>query len=199
MYFLYVITLVLQNLLDKVDRLIVGGAMAYTFLRAQGVEVGNSRVEQDKLDLAASIIAAAAEKNVDLLLPVDHVCGRTFDAATPPEVVNTAAIPAGRVGLDIGPATARAYAQAIAAAGTVIWNGPMGVFEWAAFSAGTMTLARACAESNALTIVGGGDSVSAAQKSGLADRFDHISTGGGASLELLEGKTLPGVAVLSDG
>jgi phosphoglycerate kinase len=191
--------LVLQNLLDKVDRLVIGGAMAYTFLRSQGVEVGDSRVEQDKLELAASIAAAAAEKNVDVLLPVDHVCGRTFDEATPPEVVNSAAIPAGRMGLDIGPTTTRAYAQAIAAAGTVLWNGPMGVFEWAAFSAGTMALARACAESSALTIVGGGDSASAAKKSGLADRFDHISTGGGASLELLEGKTLPGVAVLSDG
>jgi phosphoglycerate kinase len=190
--------LVLQNLLDKVDRLVIGGAMAYTFLRSQGVEVGDSRVEQDKLELAASIAAAAAKKNVDVLLPVDHVCGRTFDEATPPEVVKSAAIPAGRMGLDIGPATTRAYAQAIAAAGTVLWNGPMGVFEWAAFSAGTMALARACAESSALTIVGGGDSASAAKKSGLADRFDHISTGGGASLELLEGKTLPGVAVLSD-
>ena len=191
--------LVLQNLLDKVDRLIVGGAMAYTFLRSQGIEVGDSRVEQDKLDVATRIVAAAAEKNVDLLLPVDHVCGRAFDAATPPEVVHGTAIPPGRMGLDIGPETARAYAQAIATAGTVIWNGPMGVFEWAAFSAGTMSLARACAESSALTIVGGGDSASAAKKSGLADRFDHISTGGGASLQLLEGKTLPGVAVLSDG
>ena len=191
--------LVLQHLLDKIDRLIVGGAMAYTFLHSQGIEVGDSHVEQDKVDLAASIVAAAAAKNVDLLLPVDHVCGRVFDVSTPPEVVDTAVIPPGRIGLDIGPVTARVYAQAIAAAGTVIWNGPMGVFEWAAFSAGTMTVARACAESSALTIVGGGDSASAATKSGLADRFDHISTGGGASLELLEGKTLPGVAVLSDG
>ena len=189
---------VLQNLVDKVDRLIVGGAMAYTFLRAQGIEVGDSRVEEDKLDIAAGIIAAAQEKSVDLLLPVDHVCGRVFDEATPPEVVHGAAIAPGLMGLDIGPETADVYAQAIAAAGTVIWNGPMGVFEWDAFSAGTMRLARACAESSALTIVGGGDSASAAKKSGLADRFDHISTGGGASLELLEGKTLPGVAVLSD-
>jgi phosphoglycerate kinase len=191
--------LVLQNLLDKVDRLIVGGAMAYTFLYSQGVEVGDSRVERDKLDIAAGIVAAAAEKNVELLLPVDHVCGRKFDETTPPEAVAGTAIPAGLMGLDIGPETSCAFARAIASAGTVIWNGPMGVFEWPAFSAGTMNLARACAESSALTIVGGGDSASAAKKSGLADRFDHISTGGGASLELLEGKTLPGVAVLSDG
>ena len=173
--------------------------MAYTFLRSQGIEVGDSRVERDKLDIAAGIVAAAAAKNVDLLLPSDHVCGSAFDETTAPEVVHGAAIPSGLMGLDIGPETARTYTQAIATAGTVIWNGPMGVFEWAAFSAGTLALARACAESSALTIVGGGDSASAAKKSGLADRFDHISTGGGASLELLEGKTLPGVAVLSDG
>ncbi len=191
--------LVLQNLLDKVDRLIVGGAMAYTFLHSQGVEVGDSRVQEDKLDIASGIVATASEKNVKLLLPVDHVCGREFDEATLPEAVDGAAIPPGLMGLDIGPKTSRAYAQAIASAGTVIWNGPMGVFEWPSFSAGTMNLARACAESSALTIVGGGDSASAAKKSGLADRFDHISTGGGASLELLEGKTLPGVAVLCDG
>lgn len=190
--------LVMRNLLDRVDRLIVGGAMAYTFLRAQGIGVGDSRVEEDKLDIASGIVAAAAQKGVDLMLPVDHICGRAFDEATTPEVVHDATIPPGRMGLDIGPQTTQAYAQVIATAGTVIWNGPMGVFEWAAFSAGTMGLARACAESSALTIVGGGDSASAAKKSGLADRFDHISTGGGASLELLEGKTLPGVAVLND-
>jgi phosphoglycerate kinase len=191
--------LVMQNLLDKVDRLIVGGAMAYTFLRSQGIAVGSSRVEEDKLDVAAEIIEAAARKDVDLLLPVDHVCGQTFDETTTAETIRAAAIPPGLIGLDIGPETVRIYAQAIAQAGTVLWNGPMGVFEWPPFSAGTMGLAQACAGSNATTIVGGGDSASAAKKSGLSDRFDHISTGGGASLELLEGKTLPGVAVLTDG
>jgi phosphoglycerate kinase len=188
--------LVLENLLDKVDRLIIGGAMAYTFLRAQGIAVGDSRVEEDKLDLALSILDEAEAKGVDVLLPTDHVCGRTFAEDTECETFEQ--IPDGWMGLDIGPASARRYAEAIAAAGTVIWNGPMGVFEWPAFAEGTMTLARACAESKALTIVGGGDSASAAKKSGLADRFDHISTGGGASLELLEGKTLPGVEVLND-
>ena len=191
--------LVMRNLLEKVDRLLVGGAMAYTFLRAQGIDVGGSLVEEDKLELAANIVSAAAGKNVELLLPVDHVCGREFNESTERTVVAGSAIPEGWMGLDIGPATARAYADAIAAAGTVIWNGPMGVFEWDAFAEGTMALARACAGSNAVTIVGGGDSASAAEKSGLADRFDHISTGGGASLELLEGKILPGVEVLSDG
>ncbi len=191
--------LVLQNLLDKVDRLIVGGAMAYTFLRSQGVETGDSRVEEDKLEIAAAILAAAGEKNVEFSLPVDHVCAAAFQESAEPELVGEPSIPPGRMGLDIGPRTSENYAAAIASAGTVIWNGPMGVFEWDAFSAGTMRLARACAESGALTIVGGGDSASAAEKSGLAGRFDHISTGGGASLALLEGKQLPGVAVLSDG
>ncbi len=191
--------LVLRNLLDKVDRLLIGGAMAYTFLRTQGISTGKSRVEEDKLDVAASILQRAMEKNVELSLPVDHVCAAEFAESAPPVVVQEAAIPDGLMGLDIGPATATAFARAIAGAGTVIWNGPMGVFEWEPYAAGTMSLARACAESTALTIVGGGDSASAAKKSGLADRFDHISTGGGASLELLEGKTLPGVAVLSDG
>jgi len=191
--------LVLRNLLDKVDRLLIGGAMAYTFLRAQGMDVGASRVEEDKLELAVSIVATAADKNVGLLLPVDHVCGREFNESTERNLVTGSAIPEGWMGLDIGPATAQAYANEIAAAGTVIWNGPMGVFEWDVFAEGTMALARACAESKALTIVGGGDSASAAEKSGLSARFDHISTGGGASLELLEGKSLPGVAVLSDG
>jgi phosphoglycerate kinase len=188
--------LVIEHLLDRVDRLIIGGAMAYTFLRARGIAVGDSRVEEDKLDLASSILDEAKAIGVELLLPTDHVCGRAFEEDTEHETFE--AIPDGWMGLDIGPLTARRYAAAIAEAGTVIWNGPMGVFEWPAFAEGTMALARACAESNALTIVGGGDSASAAKKSGLADRFDHISTGGGASLALLEGKTLPGVAVLTD-
>lgn len=190
--------LVLQHLVDKVDRLIVGGAMAYTFLRARGVAVGDSSVEEDKLGLASEIAAAAAAKNVDLLLPSDHVCGRAFEETTERRLVEARDIPEGWMGLDIGPQTARAYAAAVAQAGTVVWNGPMGVFEWEPFAKGTMALAQACAESDAVVIVGGGDSASAAKRSGLVDRFDHISTGGGASLELLEGKTLPGVEVLSD-
>jgi phosphoglycerate kinase len=190
--------LVLENLLDRIDVLLVGGAMAYTLLRARGVEVGASRVEEDKLDVAAGILAKAKQKGVDLLLPVDHVCGREFAEETELQVVDGEEIPDGWMGLDIGRKTIEAFSARIAAAGTVIWNGPMGVFEWARFAEGTMAMARALAESKALTIVGGGDSASAAKKSGLADSFSHISTGGGASLELLEGKELPGIAVLTD-
>lgn len=191
--------LLIENLLSRVDRLLIGGAMAYTFLAARGVAVGDSRVEEDKVELAARLLEAAESSGVEMLLPTDHRCGRTFDAATESCVTAGEAIDAGWMGLDIGPQTSATYVEAISTAGTVIWNGPMGVFEWDSFSAGTFDVARACAESDALTIVGGGDSASAAKKSGLADRFDHISTGGGASLELLEGKTLPGVAVLADG
>jgi phosphoglycerate kinase len=190
--------LLIENLLDKVDAILVGGAMAYTFLAAQGHAVGASRVEDDKLDLARDLLAKAADKGVDLLLPTDHVCGREFDEATEVRRVETTEIPEGWMGLDIGAGTIETFAERITAAGTIVWNGPMGVFEWSAFAEGTMALARACAESDAVTIVGGGDSASAAKKSGLADRFSHISTGGGASLELLEGKQLPGVAVLTD-
>jgi len=190
---------VIENLLTKVDRLLIGGAMAYTFLRAKGVSVGTSRVELEHLELARRILKDAEEREIEVGLPVDHVCGEEFDAATTPRTTGAVEIPDGWMGLDIGPGTIALFADRIAAAGTVIWNGPMGVFEWEAFAAGTMGVAQACADSKAMTIVGGGDSVSAANKSGLADRFDHISTGGGASLELLEGKTLPGIAVLTDG
>jgi len=190
--------LLIENLLDKVDAILVGGAMAYTFLAAQGHAVGASRVEDDKLDLARDLFVKAADKGVDLLLPTDHVCGREFDEATEVRQVKTTEIPEGWMGLDIGAGTIETFAERITAAGTIVWNGPMGVFEWSAFAEGTMALARACAQSDAVTIVGGGDSASAAKKSGLADRFSHISTGGGASLELLEGKQLPGVAVLTD-
>ncbi len=190
--------LVFTALLDKVDALLVGGAMAYTFLAARGVPIGSSRVEADKVGLAGEILEQAGRKNVDILLPQDHVCGREFSESTERNVTGDAAIPEGWMGLDIGPRTAEVYAERIRSAATVIWNGPMGVFEWDGFAAGTMALARACAASEGVTIVGGGDSVSAANRSGLADRFSHISTGGGASLELLEGKQLPGVAILSD-
>jgi phosphoglycerate kinase len=190
--------LVLENLLERIDVLLVGGAMAYTFLRARGTGVGASRVEEDKLDLAAGILAKAEQKGVEFLLPVDHVCGKEFAENTEVRVVDGASIPDGWMGMDIGPKTVEAFSGKIAGAGTVIWNGPMGVFEWDAFARGTMAVAKACADSKAVTIVGGGDSASAAKKSNLADRFDHISTGGGASLELLEGKELPGVRALTD-
>jgi 3-phosphoglycerate kinase len=187
----------IENLLDKVDVLLVGGAMAYTFLAAENVAVGSSRVEEDRLELAREIVERASRAGVELLLPMDHVCGKAFEEATERRVVASREIPAGWMGLDIGPRTIEAYRAKIAAARTVIWNGPMGVFEWEAFADGTMAIAGACVESDALSIVGGGDSAAAAQKSGLAGRFDHISTGGGASLELLEGKELPGLAALT--
>lgn len=189
---------VLENLLSKVDALLIGGAMAYTFMRSQGASVGASRVETDQLDLARRILSDAREKEIDILLPIDHICGAEFDADTAPRTTGSTEIPDGWMGLDIGPGTVARFAERIAGARTVIWNGPMGVFEWEAFANGTMAVAKACAETEATTIVGGGDSVSAAKKSGMADRFSHISTGGGASLELLEGKTLPGIAALTD-
>ena len=189
---------VIENLLGKVDALVIGGAMAYTFLSARGVAVGSSRVEEDLLDLARELGSRAESSSIDLVLPVDHLCGREFDEATETMTTDGPEIPAGWMGLDIGPRTIDAYRSRIASAKTVIWNGPMGVFEWDRFSAGTMEIARACAGSDALSIVGGGDSAAAARKSGLSGRFGHVSTGGGASLELLEGKELPGLAVLSD-
>jgi phosphoglycerate kinase len=190
--------LLIENLLDKVDAILIGGAMAYTFLASQQIAVGDSRVEEDKLELARDLLEKASEKNVEMMLPVDHVCAREFDESSKVRDVETQEIPDGWMGLDIGPRTVEAFGGRVAAAGTIVWNGPMGVFEWPRFAEGTMALARACAESDAVTIVGGGDSASAAKKSGLSDRFSHISTGGGASLELLEGKELPGVAVLTE-
>jgi len=190
--------LVLENLLEKVDAMLIGGAMAYTFLAARGTAVGASRVEEDRLQLAGEILKKAEQAEVELLLPVDHVCGREFEEQTTARISDGEAIPEGWMGLDIGPRTVANYRRRIEGAGTVLWNGPMGVFEWAPFAEGTISVARALAESGALSIVGGGDSASAAKKSGLADKFSHISTGGGASLELLEGKQLPGVAILSD-
>jgi phosphoglycerate kinase len=189
---------VIENLLGKVDALLVGGAMAYTFLKAQGVPVGASKVEEDKLELARGLVAKARERKVKLLLPTDHVAADRFAEDATAKLVPLDGIPAGWMGLDIGPATIKAYAAEIAKAGTVVWNGPMGVFEMEKFSRGTMELAAALAESKATSIVGGGDSVSAVEKSGLAGRIDHISTGGGASLELLEGQVLPGIAALTD-
>ncbi len=190
--------LLIENLLNQVDLLIVGGAMAYTFLKARCVSVGSSRVETERLELAGKILAAADAKEIDFLLPLDHVCGRAFDASTETMVTEDLHIPDGWMGLDIGPKTVEVFSAKIREARTVIWNGPMGVFEWEPFAAGTMGIAQAIVDSEGLSIVGGGDSALAASRSGLADRFGHISTGGGASLELLEGKQLPGLAALTD-
>jgi phosphoglycerate kinase len=190
---------VIQNMLGKVDRLIIGGAMAYTFFKSRGVPVGKSLVEDDKLDEAKAIEADARKRGVSLLLPTDHVVAAKLDAAAAHEIlaVGDAAI-GDRMGLDIGPATIAAYTAAIADAKTVVWNGPMGVFEIDAFAAGTNAVAQAVAAVKGTTIIGGGDSIAAVKKAGIADRITHISTGGGASLEFLGGQTLPGVAALAN-
>nr|WP_302598230.1 phosphoglycerate kinase [uncultured Cellulosilyticum sp.] len=184
---------VINNLLEKVDTLIIGGGMAYTFLKAQGQEVGNSLLEEDKMDYALEMVKKAEEKGVKLLLPVDHVVGKTFANDTEKAVVET--IEAGWSGFDIGPKTIELYKKALEGAKTVVWNGPMGVFEFENFAAGTLAVCDAVANlEGATTVVGGGDSVNAVKRLGFADKMSHISTGGGASLEFLEGKELPGVA-----
>ncbi len=188
---------VVDNLLDKVDVLIIGGGMAYTFLKAQGHDVGNSLCELDQLDYARRMIEKANANGKQLLLPVDNVAADKFDAAAATQVVGND-VPAGWMALDIGPKTLAAYAAAIRGAKTVVWNGPMGCFEMKPFAAGTFGVCQAVAASGATSIIGGGDSVSAVNKSGLAAKMTHISTGGGASLEFLEGKELPGVAALND-
>ncbi len=185
---------VVKNLLDKVDVILIGGAMAYTFLKAQGVAVGSSRVEDDFVTECRDVLGRAAACKVDILLPSDHLCASAFDSdeATPVD----GPIPAGLMGLDIGPGTARRYAERIASAGTVVWNGPMGVFERPPYAAGTRAVAEAVASCPGYTVVGGGDSAAAIASFGLASLVKHVSTGGGASLELLEGKTLPGIDAL---
>ncbi len=190
---------VIENMLGKVDRLIIGGAMAYTFFKARGLPVGKSLVEDDKLDAARKIEADAAAKKVTLALPVDHVVADKLDAGAATQVlaVDDPAI-GDRMGLDIGPETIRNYERLLADAKTVVWNGPMGVFEIDKFAAGTNAVAKAVASVKGTTIIGGGDSISAIKKAGMADRITHISTGGGASLEFLGGRTLPGVAALTD-
>ena len=189
---------VIENLLDKVDTLIIGGGMAYTFIKAQGHDVGTSICEMDKLDLANSLIAKAKEKGVNLLLPVDNVVGKEFAADTEAKTVPSDSIPDGWMGLDIGEATIKIFSDAIKDAKTIVWNGPMGVFEMERFAIGTKKVAEALANSGAISIVGGGDSAAAVEQLGYADRITHISTGGGASLEFLEGKELPGIAVLNE-
>jgi len=190
---------VIRNLLTKVNALLIGGAMAYTFLKAQGKKVGKSLVEEDKLELAKELLSEAQRRNVRLILPFDHVVAEEMDGAAATHTVSTdAGIPEGRMGLDIGPETVTAFSKEIAGAKTIVWNGPMGVFEIAPFAKGTMKIAEAIANSKATSIVGGGDSVAAIHQSGVADKITHISTGGGASLEFLEGKTLPGAEALSN-
>jgi phosphoglycerate kinase len=190
---------VIDNLLGRVDRLLIGGAMAYTFLKSRGVATGKSLVEDDKLEAARHITAEAAKRKVELLLPLDHVVVDRVDAGAAGEVLATDdARIEDRMGVDIGPATIEAYGRALAGAKTVVWNGPMGVFEIDRFAGGTSAVARAVASVKGTTIVGGGDSIAAVKKAGIADRITHISTGGGASLEFLGGRTLPGVAALTD-
>ncbi|EDT73903.1 phosphoglycerate kinase [Clostridium butyricum] len=188
---------VINNLLDKVNTIIIGGGMAYTFLKAQGYEIGTSLVEEDRLDYAKEMVAKAEAKGVKFLLPVDHRVATEFKdvAATVTEDQN---IPAGNMGLDIGPKTEAIYADAIKDAKTVIWNGPMGVFEFENYNKGTIAVAKAMADADATTIIGGGDSAAAVNILGFGDKMTHISTGGGASLEFLEGKVLPGIAALND-
>ena len=187
---------VIQSLLEKVDVLLIGGAMAYTFLRAQGQGTGNSLVEEDQLPLAAQLLRTAADRKIPMLLPTDHVVAQKAEEGSTATTVS-GEIPQGKTGLDIGPETVKAFSKEIAKAKTVFWNGPLGMFEIKPFDAGTMAMAKALSESSALTVVGGGDSVAAVKRSGVAEAITHISTGGGASLEFLEGKTLPGLAALA--
>jgi phosphoglycerate kinase len=190
---------VIGSLITRVDRLLIGGGMAYTFLAAQGHGVGTSLLEADQIDTVRGFITQAAERGVELLLPVDFVIADAFAADAATQLVDADAIPEGWMGLDIGPKTRELFASRIADAGTVVWNGPMGVFEMDAFAAGTLAVARAMADSSALTVIGGGDSAAAVRILDVdEEKFSHISTGGGASLEFLEGKTLPGIAVLEE-
>jgi len=189
---------VIMNLIGKVDSLLIGGGMAYTFFRAQGHPTGNSLVEEDKIELAAEILDRASRAGLKLLLPVDTVVADDFSEAAKTRVVGVGGIEDGWEGLDVGPETRKLFASVIADAGTVVWNGPLGCFEMEPFAAGTLQVARAVADSPCISIIGGGDTASAINKAGLADRMTHISTGGGASLEFLEGKELPGVAALTN-
>ena len=189
---------VIENLLEKADTLIIGGGMAFTFLKAKGFETGDSLLDTEKVEYCRDMLAKAEAKGVKLLLPVDVVIADAFAADANTRVVAADSIPAGWQGLDIGPETQKLFGDAVRAAGTVIWNGPMGVFEFPAFAKGTESVAAAMAECKGITVVGGGDSASAIEKMGYADKVTHVSTGGGASLEFMEGKELPGVACLLD-
>ena len=189
---------VINNLIEKVDTLIIGGGMAYTFIKAMGHSIGNSLCETDKLDMAREMMEKAKAKGVRFMLPQDNRVGDKYDPACDSRVVNSDEIPDGWMGLDIGPETEKEFSDAIAGAGTVVWNGPMGVSEWDKFASGTRAVATAVAQSGAISIIGGGDSAAAIEHLGFADKMTHISTGGGASLEFLEGLELPGIACLND-
>lgn len=189
---------VIENLLDKVDNLIIGGGLSFTFVKAQGYEIGKSLLEEDKIELARNFIEKAKEKGVNFYMPIDAVVAKELSPEAEAKVVDIDQIPEDYMGLDIGPKTAEKYAEVIKNSKLIIWNGPMGVFEIDQFANGTRTIAEAMAETEGYTIIGGGDSAAAVEKFGLADKMDHISTGGGASLELMEGKILPGIAALND-
>ncbi len=189
---------VIENLIEKADTIIIGGGMAYTFLKANGYEVGTSLVDEEHLEFAKEVQKKANEKGVKFLLPVDSKLGDKFDENCETKFADSDAMPEGWMGMDIGPKTIELYTEAVKAAGTVVWNGPMGVFEFPAFQDGTLAVAKAMAESEATTVIGGGDSAAAVNKFGFGDKMTHVSTGGGASLEFLEGKELPGVACLLD-
>ena len=189
---------VITNLLDKCDTIIIGGGMAYTFMKALGYEIGTSLLEADRVEDAKNMMETAKAKGVKFLIPVDNKVGKEYAPDTEAMVINSDSIPEGWMGLDIGPKTQELFAEAVKGSGTVIWNGPMGVSEWENFAAGTIAVATAVAESGAISIIGGGDSADAVQNLGFADKMSHISTGGGASLEFLEGKELPGIYALND-
>lgn len=189
---------VITNLMNKVDAILIGGAMAYTFLKSEGIDIGKSKLEADKVDLAKEILKNAEAMHVRILLPVDHVVADKVDAGAKTEVVNGEAIPDGKIGLDIGPRTVTEFEKVLKDAKTVVWNGPVGFFEIKPFSKGTEELAKFLTRTKATTIIGGGDTAAAIYELGLEDKMSHISTGGGASLEYLEGKTLPGIAALND-
>ena len=189
---------VIENLIDKCDTIIVGGGMAYTFMRYFGHNIGDSLLEADWVEKAGEMMKTAKDKGVKFLIPVDNKVGKEYDENTESKIVSSDDIPDGWMGLDIGPETQKLFADAIKGAGTVIWNGPMGVSEWENFASGTISIAKAVADSGAISIIGGGDSVAAVTKLGFADKMSHISTGGGASLEFLEGKDLPGICALQD-
>ena len=189
---------VIENLIESVDGLLIGGGMAYTFLKAMGLKIGDSIVEADKLELASDLLKQAADRDLNICLPTDHVIGKELNPHTESRIVEDAGIPDGWKGLDIGPKSVEAFGATVDNAKTIVWNGPLGVYEFEKFANGTIEIAKRVAASDAVSIIGGGDCVAAVHKAGVADRITHISTGGGASLEFLEGKTLPGIAALTD-
>lgn len=189
---------VIENLIESVDGLLIGGGMAYTFLNAMGIKTGDSIVERDKLELASELLKKAVDRKLDIYLPEDHVIGRELNPSTESRIVGRAEIPDGWRGLDIGPKSVEVFGAILDGANTIFWNGPLGIYEFEKFANGTIEIAKRLAESDAVSIIGGGDCVAAVHKAGVADRMTHISTGGGASLEFLEGKTLPGIAALTD-